>query len=125
MDLNEARELVRGPIWTHVRDRYRTTGAFEVYPVGDLRRLAYLDEATRAAIDLWKSALVQLPAWRTVVSGEKVRELKAAYPGVYPEALRYEIYFRKFGDLSKNFPDEALKLLLKLHFPKAYELCCS
>ena len=125
MDLNEARDLVRSPIWPHVRERYLATGDFEVYPAGDLRRLAYLDEATRREIDVWKAALAQLPSWRTVVSGEKVRELKAAYPGAYPEALRYELYFKKFGDLSKGFPDEALRLLLKLHFPKAYELCCS
>ena len=124
MDLNEARELVQSPIWPRVREAYLETGRFEVYPRGDLRRLAYLDGETRAEIDLWKSALAQLPAWRTVVAGEKVRELKAAFPGAYPEALRYEAYFKKFGDLSKDFPDDALRLLLRLHFPKAYELCC-
>lgn len=125
MDLNEARELVKSPLWPKVRDSFLETGTLEVYPAGDLRRLAYLDQETRDRIELWKTALGSLADWRKVVSGTEVRALKAQFPGVYPEALRYEMYFRKFGDLKKDFPEEAVKLLLKLQFPEAYELCCS
>ena len=125
MDLNEARELIKSPIWVKVRDGFLATGVLEVYPVGDFRRLAYLDEATRGQIELWKTALANCATWRTIVDGAKVRELKAQFPGVYPEALRYEMYFKKFGDLKQAFPEEAMKLLLKLQFPEAYRLCYS
>ena len=125
MDLNEARELLKSPIWPKVRDGFLATGAFCVYPRDDLRRLAYLDEPVRAEIETWKRALAECASWRRVVEGEKVRELKARFPGAYPEALRYEMYFKKFGDLSAGFPDDAVRLLLKLKFPEAYALCCS
>lgn len=125
MDLNEARELLKSPLWPKVRDEFLASGSFEVIPPGDLRRLKYLDAATRDAIESWKTALASLAEWRTVVDGAKVRELKAAYPGAYPEAFRYEMYFKKFGNLKRDFPEEAVKLLLKLKFPEAYELCYS
>lgn len=125
MDLNDARALLKSPIWPKVRDAYLATGRLEIYPAGDLRRLAYLDAAERERIALWKQALASCADWRKVVDGAAVRELKAQFPGVYPEALRYEMYFKKFGDLKADFPEAAVMLLLKLQFPEAYELCCS
>lgn len=125
MDLSEARELLESPIWAKVRDSFLATGEFTVLPAGDLSRLAYLDAAVRERVELWKTALANCDEWRKIVDGAKVRELKAAYPGVYPDVLRYGIYFAKFGDLKREFPDEAVKLLLKLQFPEAYELCFS
>ena len=125
MDLNEARELLKSPIWPKVRDNFLATGTFGVYPRNDLRRLAYLDASVREEIETWKQALAVCASWRRVVEGGQVRELKARFPGAYPEALRYEMYFKKFGDLSADFPEEAVRLLLKLKFPEAYALCCS
>lgn len=125
MDLNEARELLASPIWPKVRDAFLATGSFDVYPRDDLRRLAYLDAPVREEIETWKRALAECASWRQVVDGEKVRELKARFPGAYPDALRYEMYFKKFGDLSDAFPEDAVRLLLKLKFPEAYALCCS
>lgn len=117
MTMDEARELVKSPIWPKVRDAYLATGAFTVYPKGDFRRIEYLDEETRRKIDLWLDALKHVSEWRTIVDGEKVREIKAAYPGVYPDVLRYALYFSGKAD--------PLPILLKLKFPEAYELCCS
>lgn len=124
MTLEEARELVNGPLWTKVRDEFLASGSFEVYPSGDVRRLAYLDGEVRREIDQWLEVISRADELRLVVDGAKVRELKASYPGVYPEALRYAVYFAKFGSGVKDDP-EAVKLLMKLRFPEAYAICCS
>jgi len=117
MTLDEARELVNGPIWPKVRDDFLATGAFRVYPKGDLRRLEYVDKAVRDAFELWLKAIPQIDAWRKVVDGKEVRRLKAEYPGVYPEVLRYQPYFSGAKDVKS--------VLLKLKFPEAYRLCYS
>ena len=125
MTHKEARELIGSPIWPKVRDQFLATGEFAVYPKGDVRRLEYLDESVRREIALWQDGLRNASAWRTVVDGAKVRELKAKYPGVYPEAMRYYVYFEH--DLANatgdGFPETALRRLLKMKFPEAYALC--
>jgi len=117
MSLDEARELVNGPLWPKVRDAFLASGEFGVYPVGDERRMEYLDEETRKTVGLWLKAIPQIAAWRKVVDGKAVRQLRAEYPGVYPEALRYEPYFTGTKDVRK--------VLLTLKFPEAYKLCYS
>lgn len=77
MNIEEARELIQSPIWTHVRDHFLASGAFEVFPAGDLHRLAYLDAETQASIAAWRTALEHVDEWRKVVDGETVRKLKA------------------------------------------------
>ena len=122
MTIDEARQLIQGPIWPQVRDHFLATDKFEVYPSGDLRRLEYLDAATQHAIVAWRTALEHAEEWRKIVDGAKVRELKASYPEAYPEVFRYQAYFTRFGG---RIDDEAVKLLLKLKFPEAYRICCS
>ena len=117
MTLDEARELVNGPLWPKVRDEFLATGTFAVYGKGDLRRLGYLEPSVRAEIELWLKAIPQLDSWRTVIDGKAVRQLKADYPGVYPEALRYQPYFAGAKDVTRT--------LLKIKFPEAYRLCYS
>ena len=117
MTLEEARELLESPLWPRVRDSFLKTGEFTVYPKGDLRRLEYLDDATRRRIALWQEAIAHADEWRMVVDGARVRELRAAYPGIYPEVFRYTAYFSGGKDVTLK--------LLKLKFPEAYELCCS
>lgn len=117
MDLNDARALVASPIWPKVRDAFLATGTFEVYPKDDPRRLAYLDDATRREIDRWLEGIGHLAEWRAVVDGPTVRRLKAEWPGVYPDVLRYAAYFAGAKD--------ARRQLMKLKFPEAYALCCS
>lgn len=125
MTIGEARELIGSPVWPKVRDQFLATGEFMVYPKGDLRRLEYLDESVRRAIALWQEGLRNAAAWRTIVDGAKVRELKAKFPGVYPEVLRLAAYFeRDLRDASGDaFPEVALRRLLRMKFPEAYELC--
>lgn len=125
MTIDEARALVGSPIWPKVRDRFLASGEFCVYPKGDARRLEYLDKPIRDGIALWQEGLRSVPAWRTVVDGAKVRELKAKYPGVYPEAMRYYAYFERdlADDSGDGFPEKALRRLLKMKFPEAYALC--
>lgn len=117
MTIEEARALLKSPIWPKVRDNFLATGEFTVYPSGDERRLEYLDAETRSAVENWKTVLEHAGEWRLVVDGAKVRELRASYPGAYPEALRYAAYF-------PGGKVDVMKLL-KLKFPEAYRLCCS
>ena len=125
MDMNEARELVNDErLWPKVRDAFLASGVFRTYPKGDLRRLDLLDAETRKAIDLWAEGLGKSDEWRLVLDGAKVRELKAAFPGVYPDVFRYRPYFSRYDLKTVRDNPEALKLLLKLKFPEAYELCC-
>lgn len=121
MTLQEARELVNGPLWPRVRDRFLASGAFELPPKGDLARLAFLDADARADIARWQEALARVDAWRKIVDGAQVRALKADYPGVYPEVFRYQVYFARWRDeiRSGSFPPAATELLLRLRFPEA------
>ena len=89
-----------------------------------VNRLVLLDKGTLKNLNLWLDALSHAAEWRTIVDGAKVRELKAAYPGVYPEVFRYLPYFSKF-DLHDTSNMDLVMFLLKLKFPEAYELCCS
>lgn len=117
MDLNEARALVASPFWPKVRDDFLATGTFAVCPKDDPRRLAYLDESVRREIDCWLEGIARIDEWRKVVDGPTVRRLKADYPGVYPDVLRYAAYFAGRKDVRRQ--------LMKLKFPEAYELCYS
>lgn len=116
MTLDEARDLVSSPLWPKVRDRFLATGEFVAYPRGDLRRVEFLDDATRRSLGLWMQGVIHFDEWRHVVNGEDVRRLKSEYPGVYPEIFRYGAYFKS----AKN----PLEVLLRLKFPEAYRLCC-
>lgn len=124
MTMEEARALVAGPLWPMVRDSFLATGEFCVYPAGDMRRIGYLDEDTRRSIELWKDALAKADGWKKIVSGDEVRSLRAAYPGVYPEVFRFQIYFSRWHDeiAAGGFPDDAMRLLLRLRFPGAIAL---
>ncbi len=117
MTMDEARDLVNGPIWPKVRDAFLATGTFAVYPKGDLRRLEYLDAETREAVEGWLKAIPEAETWRTVVDGAAVRRLKAEHPQVYPEILRYLPYFAGAKDVTRT--------LLRIKFPEAYRLCYS
>ena len=47
-------------------------------------------------IGLWLAALARADELRNVISGARVRELKAALPGVYPDVLKVAPYFHKW-----------------------------
>ena len=120
MTLDEARALVGSPLWPKVRDRFLATGEFALYPKGDYRRIEYLDDDMRRSVSLWLEALDHAAEWRTVVDGERVRELSRRYRGVYPEVFRYQAYF---AGLAADDRAGRVKRLLKLRFPDAYSFC--
>ena len=126
MDLNEARELVADErLWPLVRDRFLESGEFKTFPPGDLRRIELLAPAVREAIGKWLDALSKLDDWKRRLGADEVRALQRDYPGIYPEAFRYAPYFARFGKENLKDNAQAVKLLLRLKFPEAYELCCS
>lgn len=141
--VTQARELIGNEkLWPKVRAYLADGGEFELFPPNDPSRLKLLDEATRMAIGKWLEAIAAADEWRKIVDGAKVRELKAEYPGVYPEVFRYTAYFAKWRSVLDEMAETAagrgcrvsqvecpdfnmVLLLLKLKFPEAHEICCS
>ena len=67
---------------------------FHHFPKDDWSRLLLLDGATLESVVKWLGALACADGLRRVTDGAKVRELKAALPGVYPEVFGYTMYFK-------------------------------
>ena len=125
LTLEEARKMVsNAELWPQVREYLARGGGFESFPAGVGSRLKLVDGETLSKIDMWVEALGRCGEWKGVVEGGKVRELKAKYPGVYPEVFRYEAYFTKFPEKNRG-NEEFMTLLLKLKFPEVYKLCFS
>ncbi|MBP5641131.1 MAG: hypothetical protein J6X55_16740 [Victivallales bacterium] len=124
MDLKEAKELVGNrQLWPRVRDYLAAGGEMKDFTKPE-NRLGLLDKETLDKVHLWLDALAHANEWKTIVDGAKVRELKANYPGIYPDVFRYLPYFSKF-DLHDSSNLELVMFLLKIKFPEAYQLCCS
>lgn len=117
MTLEEARELVASPLWEHVRDHVAEGHGFCVYPAGDLRRLEYVDAATRRLISHWCDATARMAEWKTVIDGKEVRKIRERFGDVYPEIFRYAPYFAK----CENDQDR-LRTVLRLKFPSVLEM---
>lgn len=123
MDIEEARKTINDTkLWPLIRN-YLSRGGEMLDFQDPKNRLVLLDDGTREQMRLWLEALPKAEEWKKIVDGAKVRELKASYPGVYPEVIRYLPYFTRF-DLNNVSDFEIVKQLLKLKFPEAYELCC-
>lgn len=125
LTIDEARKMVaNADLWPQVRDYLVRGGEFELFPAGVKSRLKLVDSETLSKIDMWVEALKNAPDWKGIVEGDKVRELKSRYPGVYPEVFRYSAYFSKFKSIDPGNED-FMMLLLKLKFPEVYKLCFS
>ena len=125
LTIDEARKMVaNADLWPQVRDYLVRGGEFELFPAGVKSRLKLVDSETLLKIDMWVEALKNAPDWKGIVEGDKVRELKNRYPGVYPEVFRYSAYFSKFKTIDPGNED-FMMLLLKLKFPEVYKLCFS
>ena len=125
LTIDEARKMVaNADLWPQVRDYLVRGGEFELFPAGVKSRLKLVDSETLLKIDMWVEALKNAPDWKGVVEGDKVRELKSRYPGVYPEVFRYSAYFSKFKTIDPGNED-FMMLLLKLKFQEVYKLCFS
>ena len=68
---------------------------FYSFPVGDGSRLLLLDAPTLDRVARWLGVLSSAAELRTVTDGTVVRALKAAFPGVYPDAFSFLAYFQK------------------------------
>ncbi len=122
MELKEAKELIANRLlWPRVRGYLAAGGEMKDFSKPE-NRLELLDKETQKNVHLWLEALSHAAEWKKVVDGAKVKELKASYPGIYPDVFRYLPYFSKF-DLQDQSNMELVKFLLKLKFPEAYELC--
>ena len=66
---------------------------FYMFPKDDWSRLLLLDGTTLLEIAKWLGAISCADSLRRVTDGATVRALKAALPGIYPEAFRYTMYF--------------------------------
>ncbi|MBO7206279.1 MAG: hypothetical protein J6W10_01555 [Kiritimatiellae bacterium] len=125
LTIDEARKMVaNADLWPQVRDYLVRGGEFELFPAGVKSRLKLVDSETLLKINMWVEALKNAPDWKGIVEGDKVRELKSRYPGVYPEVFRYSAYFSKFKTIDPGNED-FMMLLLKLKFPEVYKLCFS
>ena len=125
LTIDEARKMVaNADLWPQVRDYLVRGGEFELFPAGVKSRLKLVDSETLLKIDMWVEALKNAPDWKGIVEGDKVRELKSRYPGVYLEVFRYSAYFSKFKTIDPGNED-FMMLLLKLKFPEVYKLCFS
>ena len=125
LTIDEARKMVaNADLWPLVRDYLVRGGEFELFPAGVKSRLKLVDSETLLKIDMWVEALKNTQDWKGIVEGDKVRELKSRYPGVYPEVFRYSAYFSKFKTIDSGNED-FMMLLLKLKFPEVYKLCFS
>ena len=125
LTIDEARKMVaNADLWPLVRDYLVRGGEFELFPAGVKSRLKLVDSETLLKIDMWVEALKNAQDWKGIVEGDKVRELKSRYPGVYPEVFRYSAYFSKFKTIDSGNED-FMMLLLKLKFPEVYKLCFS
>lgn len=79
-----------------VCERLGVAPIFHMFPADDGSRLLLLPAETYKRLGLWLAALARAEELRSVISGARVRELKAALPGVYPEVLKVAPYFHKW-----------------------------
>lgn len=79
----------------YLLDQLHVEPCFHSFPVEDGSRLVLLDAATLDSVARWLGVLSSAAELRTVTDGPIVRVLKAAFPGVYPDAFSFLAYFQK------------------------------
>lgn len=130
----------------YILEALKVEPCFHVFPKEDWSRLVLLDGAMLLEIAKWLGAIACADELRKVTDAKRVRELKAALPGVYPAVFQYKAYFQGFdakcaggeiaGDrvLEVGFPcmaafvdglDENLKRRLSLKMPKSLSMISS
>ena len=78
---------------------------FHVFPKDDSSRLLLLDGKTLLEICKWLGVLACAQTLRHVTAGSAVRALKAAFPGVYPEAFAFSAYFKSLKTPDTSLPE--------------------
>jgi len=87
------REIKSPRVKAYVLSALGVGPCFHAFPKEDGSRLLLLSGATLESAAKWLGALACADALRRVTSGAVVRELRAAFPGVYPEVFGYTMYF--------------------------------
>ena len=72
---------------------------FHPFPATDASRLLLLSREDYDRLAQFLGVVALAPALRRVTAGADVRALKAALPGVFPEALAFAAYFHKHAPL--------------------------
>lgn len=75
---------------------------FHSFPATDSSRLLLLSREDYDRLAQFLGTVALASALRRVTAGAEVRALKAALPGVYPEALAFAAYFHKHEPLFKQ-----------------------
>lgn len=75
---------------------------FHSFPSTDASRLLLLSREDYDRLAQFLGTVALAPALRRITAGSEVRALKAALPGVYPEALTFAAYFHKHETLFKK-----------------------
>ena len=90
-----ALRLMSSPrVKSYVLSALGITPFFHAFPKDDWSRLALLDGSVLREMAKWLGALACAEALRKVTDGVRVRELKSAFPGVYPEVFSFTAYFK-------------------------------
>ena len=87
----------------YVLDSLGVEPCFHSFPKDDGSRILLLDGETLESVAKWLGALACAESLRLVTSGDVVRGLKAALPGIYPDVFGYTMYFRDLA--AKNAKD--------------------
>jgi len=91
---------------------------FHSFPSADASRLLLLSREDYARLAQFLGTIAFAPALRRVTAGAEVRALKAALPGVYPEALAFAAYFHKHESLFKKAASEESSKVRKFESSK-------
>ena len=92
----------------HVLRQLGVKPVFYEFPKEDWSRLLLLDGATLLEIAKWLGAISCADSLRRVTDGATVRALKAALPGIYPEAFSYTMYFTCLAAKNAGTAEEVL-----------------
>ena len=99
MPVGEVPGVMSSPrVKRYILDALGAEQCFHVFPKDDFSRLLLLDGATLFEIVKWIGTIACARQLRRVTDGATVRSLKAALPGVYPEAFGFTAYFAKWTD---------------------------
>lgn len=91
----DATALAGSPfVKTYICEKLGIEPFFCEFPASSPYRIALLDGATLSGAAKWLGVIAFACELRKIMDGAKVREFKAAFPGVYPEAFAYTAYFR-------------------------------
>ena len=79
------------------------TPFLHTFPADDGSRLLLLSREDYNHLAQFLGAVACTSVLRRITAGADVRELKAALPGVYPEAMAFAAYFRRFESLFSQY----------------------